>query len=92
MRIAKGDRAFTIRPKGVHRRGGLSARLSGLATVDLGEGARYLRWNVAALEQRLNSRAASGPPYRPSSASTRRRRWRGPETTSARKRISQESF
>jgi hypothetical protein len=58
VRIAKGDRAFTIRPKAFIGEVAYLHDQPASATVTLGAGARYLRWDVVVLERRLNSRAA----------------------------------
>jgi hypothetical protein len=56
--IAKGERAFSIRPKAFIGEVAYLHDQPASATVTLGEGARYLKWDVAVLERRLDSRSA----------------------------------
>jgi hypothetical protein len=56
--IAKGERAFTIRPKAFIGEVAYLHDQPASATVTLSEGARYLKWDIAALERRLDSRSA----------------------------------
>jgi hypothetical protein len=58
VKIAKGDRAFTIRPKAFIGEVAYLHDQPASATVTLSDGARYLRWDVGVLERRLDSRAA----------------------------------
>jgi hypothetical protein len=58
VRIAKGDRAFTIRPKAFIGEVAYLHDQPASATVTLAAGARYLSWDVAVLERRLDSRSA----------------------------------
>lgn len=58
VRITKGDRAFTIRPKTFIGEVAYLHDQPASATVTLGAGARYIRWEIAVLERRLDSRGA----------------------------------
>jgi hypothetical protein len=57
VRIDKGERTFAIRSKVFIGEVAYLHACPASATVTLGEGARFLKWDVAALERRLDSRA-----------------------------------
>lgn len=57
VQILKGDRTFSIRPRVFIGEVAYLHDWAASATVTLSEGTRYLKWNVAALERRLDSRA-----------------------------------
>ena len=58
VRIAKGERVFTIRPKTFIGEVAYLHDQPASATVTVSAGARYLQWEVAVLERRLDSRSA----------------------------------
>jgi len=55
VRIAKGERAFTVQPRSFIGEVAYLHDCPASASVTLGEGARYLSWDLATLERRLES-------------------------------------